>query len=197
MKEVRGTAGYAESLELFYQTSLSLPFNEVCKDFLPFLPPQGASVLDVGCGVGQNAAALADLGFNVTTEPDETLLNKAKSSFHDKNINWYGDSLPLLSSINNKFDFVFLEGVWHHLDATEQVIATKALAQRLNNDGMCAISLRNGPAGVGRCVFPTNSTATLAQFESLGLKCKLHLQNKASLLPKKSAVRWSRIVVQK
>jgi len=61
-----GTEGYDRFVPLFIQSSQSLDFDLVCKDFIAFLPSKNAKILDLGAGAGQHSAALDKRGFNVT-----------------------------------------------------------------------------------------------------------------------------------
>ncbi|MEM7358948.1 MAG: class I SAM-dependent methyltransferase [Pseudomonadota bacterium] len=198
---VKGTKGYERSITRFIEISQGLDFNEVCKDFIPFLPPKPARVLDAGSGAGQNAASLADLGFSVTAiEPMPEFLEAAKTAYKDKAVRWLDGSLPdivCLGAGDNQFDFVLIDGVWHHLNEAERDSAVISLSELIKQGGRCALSLRNGPAGLGLRVFPTDSGTTVESFARHGFDCVLHLKNQESILPNKENVKWSRIVLQK
>ena len=209
-EKIKGVEGYDKFIPLFVESCQSLDFHIVCKDFIPFLPNTGAKVLDAGAGAGQNAAALAELGYNVTAvEPMQAFIDAAKETYQGSTvgtkINWLNGSLPNLDCLglessdtaDNKFDLVLIEGVWHHLNDIERAQAIVKLSSIINLKGICAISLRNGPAGMGTRVFKTDAEHTIELFKQYGFECVLNLKDQASILPHKEAVKWSRIVVKK
>jgi len=196
-----GTQGYDIFTDLFIESSQALDFHEACKDFLSFLPTSPANILDIGAGAGQNAAALAKLGHKVTAiEPMPEFLSSAQTTYKDLNVKWLNDSLPELTCISPNdpyFDFVLINAVWHHLNDVEREFAATRLSTLIKPEGRCAISLRNGPAGMGTRVYPTNSDSTIQQFKAKGFNCILHLQDQPSVYRHKKDVNWSRIVLQK
>lgn len=198
---VRGTQGYRNSINRFVQISQSLNFFEVCKDFVGFLPAIPARILDVGSGAGQNAAALADMNFSVTAvEPIIDLLHASQQKYKNRTITWLNCSLPLLDCLVDKherFDFILVESVWHHLNEAERSMSMNRFAALLNRGAKVAISMRDGPAGMGTCVYPTNASHTIKQFENMGFTCILFLKNQPSMLKNKENVIWSRVVLQK
>jgi 2-polyprenyl-3-methyl-5-hydroxy-6-metoxy-1,4-benzoquinol methylase len=196
-----GTEGYEKFVPLFIQSSQNLDFNLVCKDFVDFLPSKNSNILDLGAGAGQNSAALDKLGFNVTAiEPMIEFLNAAMFKYRETSIKWLHGSLPDITCLDadkETFDFVLIDAVWHHLCQDERDIATARISSLINKNGRCAISLRNGPSGMGTRVFPTNSDNTINLFESYGFKCIFSLSNQPSILPHKDKVKWHRIVLEK
>lgn len=196
-----GTEGYERFIPLFIESSQSLDFHVVCKDFIDFLPSKNANVLDLGSGAGQNSAALAKLGFKVTAvEPMHEFLQAAIHTYTSPLIEWFNDSLPNISCLDShegKFDFVLIDAVWHHLTEVERQLAVQKISTLVKTKGRCAISLRNGPSGIGTKVFPTNSNDTIKLFEEVGFRCIYQLRNQASVLPHKERVKWTRIVLEK
>lgn len=201
MGKVAGTEGYEKDVDAFAEASFELKFADINKEFLEYLPKVPARALDVGCGVGQNAAALAEFGFQVVAvEPLNEFLSLAKSKFSGHGISWYNDHLPTLSQIPEnigRFDLVLADGVFHHLDEQEQRVSISRFAQLLNVGGVCTISLRNGPAGAGKHIFPTNSDALVKHANDLGLEVLLHLKRQPSKMKNKPKVHWDRIVLKK
>lgn len=195
-----GVEGYERDVARFVASSQQLNFHETNRAFLPFLTAAPAAVLDAGAGAGQNAAALAKLGHRVTAvEPMADFLAAAKATYRDLPVDWRGDSLPQLASLEGSppFDFVLADGVWHHLSDAERGSAFVRLAALMNPGGRLAISLRNGPAGMGVRVFPTDVERTLAQAAEPGLRCVFRLENQPSLFAHKPDVRWARVVFEK
>ncbi|TQV88232.1 class I SAM-dependent methyltransferase [Aliikangiella coralliicola] len=198
---VAGTEGYDRFIPLFIQASQSLDFIEACADFIPFLPPEPARVLDIGSGAGQNASALAEMGFNVTAvEPMQAFLDAAKNTYQNVPVRWFKDCLPHLDCLaceSDKFDFILINSVWHHLDEIECEQAIHRLSTIVKKGGKCAISLRNGPAGMGTRVYPTDVELTVRQFQENDFECLLILENQPSILKSKDSVKWSKVVVRK
>ena len=197
----QGTEGYERNAPQFIEACQTLDFELICKDLLELLPPPKSSVLDVGAGAGQNAAALDKLGFDVTAiEPWDEFRVAAQRTSAGTSIKWLPFSLPeliCLESGANKFDFVLIEGVWHHLDEIERAQSAAQISRSVYQGGTCAISLRNGPAGLGTRVFPTGTDATVRLFKRQGFECIFRLDNIDSILPNKEDVKWSRVVFQK
>ena len=201
MSAVPGTKGYEKVIEAFSQVSSSLEFADVNRDFLHLLPAPPANVLDAGAGVGQNSAAMSELGhFVVAVEPLEEFLVIARANYSHLNIEWINDSLPSLNSLGSKdkkFDFILLAGVWHHLCVVERRECIQRFAHVINPGGICAISLRNGPAGAGKHVFPVSCVELADYATEFGFKVVLQIENQVSKLPNKSDVMWSRVALEK
>lgn len=201
MTMVAGTEGYRDHAQRFIEACQHLNFSEVCKDYLPFLPERTARILDVGSGAGQNAAALAEMGFSVTAvEPIGAFRRAAQRTYEGYAVQWLDGDLPELACLNEsaeEFDFVLAEGVWHHLNDAERVDTAARISDILKPDGKCAMSLRNGPPGVGSCVYPVDPVSTIDLFEGCGFQCVFNRENINSALPGKENVTWSRVVFKK
>lgn len=197
-----GIEGYERHISRFIETSQALDFQIVCRDFVEYLPPEKSHVLDVGAGAGQNAAALDDLGFHVTAiEPMQEFRIAAQNFYKALSVKWLAGSLPHLSILDSadahKFEFVLIEGVWYHLNDKEREQAAARISSIVKRNGKCAISLRNGPAGMGTRMFPTDPMQTSELFKKYGFDCIFMAKNQDSILPNKENVKWSRIVLQK
>jgi 2-polyprenyl-3-methyl-5-hydroxy-6-metoxy-1,4-benzoquinol methylase len=197
---ISGTKGYEKYISLFIESCQALSFHDVCNDFLNFLPPTPARILDVGAGAGQNAAALADMGYYVTAvEPMTEFLNAARRQYPHASISWVDDSLPMLRGLDKEdtFDFILLTGVWHHLNDAQRATAIKRLSSLLKTGGRCALSLRNGPAGLGTCVYPTDVDTTIQTFKVWHFNVILCLKDQPSIINNKESVTWARLVLEK
>ncbi|RBP53682.1 class I SAM-dependent methyltransferase [Arenicella xantha] len=198
---VAGTKGYEKVVEAFTEASFNLDFEEISSDFLQFLPQAPARVLDAGSGVGQNSAALAKLGHSVVSvEPLNEFLQIAKSKYQGLDITWINDSLPRLNKVDvcaGLFDFVLIDGVWHHLSIEERRHCIRRLAEIVNIEGICAISLRNGPAGAGTHVFSTCNDELATYANEYGFQIVLLLENQSSKMQNKPNVIWSRVALKK
>lgn len=90
--------------------------------------PDGATILDAGCGVGDFSIKLARHGFNVSAidfSPhalEEAGVRVQKSALSDK-INLRQDNLLDLQIPDNQFDYVFCWGVLMHIHDVETAIA--------------------------------------------------------------------------
>ncbi|WP_340681134.1 class I SAM-dependent methyltransferase [Paraglaciecola sp.] len=201
MSLVLGTKGYETVIEAFTESSCKLNFEEINADFLQFLPHVPALVLDAGSGVGQNSAALAERGYSVVSvEPLNDFHQIAKSTYKDMDITWINDSLPKLEKVDvseGLFDFVLIDGVWHHLSMLERRECIQRLAAIINVGGVCAISLRNGPAGAGKHIFSTCNDELVDYANEFGFQVILLLENQSSKIPNKPNVMWSRIALKK
>lgn len=197
---VPGTEGYEQFAEQFIKSSQALKFEQVHGKFLPYLPAAPARVLDLAAGAGQNAAALAGLGHNVTAvEPLAALLDAAKTTYAGQSVSWLQGSLPSLDCLAGKessFDFILLAAVWHHLDEAEQDAALRRVVQLLSQGGRLAMTLRNGPAGVGSRVFETCADSTVELARNLGLRCMLDLRGQKSFMSGKEEVTWGWLVFE-
>lgn len=201
MDKVLGIAGYARVVDAFITASRALDFAVVNAPYLSFLPKASGQVLDVGAGAGQNAAALARVGHQVVAiEPMDEFRAAARQAYPDLTITWIDDILPHLAKLDaatTPFDIILLQAVWHHLDTGERAMAMARLADLLADGGVCAISLRHGPAGVGHHVFPTDGQQTAELAEACGLAVVLHLADCASVMANKSDVRWTHMAFRK
>ncbi|MBO2621146.1 class I SAM-dependent methyltransferase [Shewanella algae] len=201
LSNVLGTRGYEKVVESFTEASLVLDFKEVNRDFLHLLPKSPAKVLDAGSGVGQNSAALSEEGYSVVAiEPLQEFLDIAKNQFSHLNVEWINDSLPDMKTIlgnKEKFDFILMDGVWHHLSNDERRECIYNFSRITHKGGICAISLRNGPAGAGSHIFPApvNEIAELAK--EYGFKVVLQKEGQKSKMPNKPNVIWSRVALEK
>lgn len=198
---VKGTRGYADSIRKFIDATVSLPFEILHQDFLKYFPESPGRILDLGAGIGRDAFVLAQKGHSVlAVEPSEELRNAGRKLYSSPLLEWTNDSLPNLQTLQDRseeFDFILGSGIWHHLSPEEQLLSLEKVSGLLAPNGIFALSLRHGPAGVGTTVFPPNGPETILYAEKLGLTTILFLENCASLLPNKQDVIWTKIVFQK
>lgn len=196
-----GTEGYERFIPLFIESAQALDFHQSCKDYINFLPFGPANVLDIGSGAGQNAAALASLGYRVTAvEPMSEFLNAALNTYEALSVRWLQGDLPELDCLKSQdelFDFVLIEGVWHHLNEEERAVATACLSSIIKPEGRCAISLRNGPPGMGTRVYPTDLSSTINAFSSFGFEVLFYVENLPSIFDFKEDIKWARVVLEK
>lgn len=187
LSNVLGTRGYEKVVESFTEASLVLDFKEVNRDFLHLLPKSPAKVLDAGSGVGQNSAALSEEGYSVVAiEPLQEFLDIAKNQFSHLNVEWINDSLPDMKTIlgnKEKFDFILMDGVWHHLSNDERRECIYNFSRITHKGGICAISLRNGPAGAGSHIFQHLSMKLQSWPKNMDLKLSYKKKGKRVKCP--------------
>ncbi len=198
MFQISGTTGYSEAAELFIEVSRKTDFTKLHQAFINFIPSKPSRILDVGAGIGRDASALSDMGHEViAVEPLSEFRNAGKKHYHTSHIEWLDDSLPELSQLNYHFDFVLASAVWHHLNVGEQEQAMMRIAQLLNPEGLFALSLRHGLAGVGTHIFPTDGQRTVETAKACGLTDLLHLKDQPSVISRKKDVTWTKLVFRK
>jgi 2-polyprenyl-3-methyl-5-hydroxy-6-metoxy-1,4-benzoquinol methylase len=105
--------------------------------------------------------------------------------------------LACLNPHDEIFDFVLIEGVWHHLNEEERAVSIACLSSIIKPGGRCAISLRNGPPGMGTRVYPTDVSSTINAFASFGFEAVFYVENQPSIFDFKENVKWARVVLQK
>lgn len=199
-QRIPGTIGYDDAVQSFIDATLALSFKELHADFLPFFPSVTGRVLDIGAGIGRDASVFAQAGHSVAAiEPLEAFREAGKRLYASTAIEWIADALPeltLLDQATAPFDLILVSGVWHHLNAAEQHRAMQRIAGLLSPKGVLALTLRNGPAGAGTHVFPTDGKQTVEIAEAFGLTTLLLLENQPSLMKNKEQVSWTKLVFQ-
>lgn len=201
MFKENGVKGYARVVDQFIDATEAVDFYELHKPFLDFIPAKSSRVLDVGAGVGRDAAVLASMGHSVVAvEPMPNFLAVAKELHNSQNIEWVDDALPMLTKFGempNQFHFVLASAVWHHIDDTERKLAMSRISQLLCPGGVFALSLRNGPVGGGTHIFTTDGRLTIEIAKAVGFKTLLNLPNQASIIAGKDDVVWTKLVFQR
>ena len=201
MINVKGATGYSASVQQFIRATDAIKFENLHRPYLEFIPTQSSRILDVGAGVGRDASVLASMGHEVVAvEPVPEFLEAAKK-FHDSaKIQWVNDSLPDLKRLGEKkdqFDFILASAVWHHLNESERVNSFRRIAELIRSGSIFALSLRNGPAGVGTHIFPTDFQQTIDLALDLGFEEVITLTDQPSLIAGKTNVKWSKLAFKK
>ncbi len=149
---------YSDRAEEFTASYESLTFEQVHQQVLDLIPHKGSAVLDVGAGSGRDAAWLAQRGCNVVAvEPAQGMLDKARKSHPEPEINWVQDSLPNLTEtikLGLSFELILLSAVWMHIGPNEKQRAFRKLSALLRPGGMLIITLRTGEFSDGRQSYP-------------------------------------------
>ncbi|MDR3100269.1 MAG: methyltransferase domain-containing protein, partial [Paraburkholderia sp.] len=161
---VSGTQGYAENAQALIEQWRDISFAEHHESIMHLVPARPSCVLDVGAGIGTDAAALAAMGHTVVAvEPVDALRVAGLSQHPSARIEWLDDSLPdlaLLRSGRKEFDFMMLSAVWMHLDEPERRRAMPNLAALLRDGATLVMSLRHGPVPEGRRMFDVSAQET-------------------------------------
>lgn len=118
--DISGTEGYAENAPALVEQWKSIAFAEHHAPVLRLIPAGPSDVLDIGAGIGTDAAAFAAMGHRVVAvEPVDQLRAAAVALHSSPRIEWIDDGLPgldVLRSRQRTFDLVMLTAVWMHLD---------------------------------------------------------------------------------
>ena len=201
MDVVKGTEGYSAVVQGFIAATHTVSFETLHAPYLDQIPVPPSHVLDVGAGIGRDASVLASMGHQVVAvEPTPEFLAAAKELHGSQDIQWIDGALPDLKALGvteDRFDFILVSGVWHHLNDHERAIAMPRLAGMLRPGGVIAMSLRNGPAGAGTYVFPTDHEETIEAANSCGLEPVVVTAGLPSLMPGKPEVVWSKLAFKR
>jgi len=145
----------------------SLDFKVTHGWLLDILPAGRGLILDVGAGSGRDAAALADMGYEVVAvEPSSSMLREGAMRHADTRIRWLDDRLPALDATHRTglaFDLILLSGVWQHVSPADRPRAFRKLVRLLKPGGVLAITLRMGAAAPEREMYQVSQ----AEIESL------------------------------
>lgn len=122
----------------------ALDREKVHADLLGHLPEgRTLDVLDIGAGSGADANMFAEKGHRVVAaEPAEGLLNLAKETFTNKNIEWNADVLPELKEAGRdgrRFDVITAVGVLQYVDKDLRGKSLKTIFSLTAKDGVIEI----------------------------------------------------------
>lgn len=195
---VSGTEGYAQQAEALIERWRTLSFADRHRPILDWIPQTPSRIVDIGAGIGTDAAALAAMGHTVlAVEPVDALRNAARELHMSARIEWLDDSLPDLAVLKAKratFDAVMLTAVWMHLDARQRQRAMPRVASLLRDGGVLIMSLRHGPVPTGRRMFDVtpDETNRLANEHGLRLVRELHTSS-VQQANRDGGVTWTRL----
>lgn len=186
---------YNDNAQKLVQQYNSLSFEQVHPIVLKLLPTSG-SVLDVGCGSGRDASALANLGFSVTAvDPSHKMLESA-SLLHNQ-VNWVQDQLPNLNSVialQQTFDFILLSAVWMHIELEDRENAFKTLSTLLSKNGKMVIYLRHGKFTDERKELPVSFNELYSLALKFGLTATL-LDGQSDDVLNRNEVSWQQVLI--
>ncbi|WP_108462584.1 transposase [Devosia naphthalenivorans] len=165
--EVAGTEGYGEHAVELVESWQQLSFTDRPKQVLQLFPQRPSLIIDIGAGIGVDAAGLAARGHKVAAvEPVAALRESGRQLHPSQSIEWVTNALPSLGTLMPRagtFDLVLLSAVWMHLDEGERRRGMGRVCALLRENGRIIMSLRHGPVPDGRRMFPvTHLTERLA-----------------------------------
>lgn len=111
-----------------------------------------SKVLDLCCGAGSNTVYLAEQGFSVTTldiSDKAVVYAKSKADEAEVGIDFLVGSFLSLPFRNQKFDFAFDFGCFHHVAAEKRTAFIEGIYRVLKPKGtyfLVCFSYKNGPA---------------------------------------------------
>jgi len=150
---VRGAEGYAENAQSLIEQWQDISFQEHHESILHLVPTFPSSILDVGAGIGTDAAAFAALGHSVVAvEPVDALRVAGVRQHSSLRIEWLDDSLPdlaILRTRQKEFDCVMLSAVWMHLDEDERRRAIPNVSALMCDGSVLVIHVLTARSGSG------------------------------------------------
>jgi SAM-dependent methyltransferase len=200
---VSGTEGYAENAPSLIARWQCISFAQQHGPVLHLIPDAPSRILDVGSGVGVDAAALAALGHSVVAVEPVDELRAAGIELHPLcNVEWLDDSLPELDVLRSRretFDVVMLTAVWMHLDEAQRRRAMQTVSSLLREGGVLIMSLRHGPVPQGRRMFEVSASETiqLASVHALRTVLELRKQQSTQEANRRMGVTWTRLAFQR
>ncbi|KUZ11683.1 SAM-dependent methyltransferase [Burkholderia diffusa] len=199
---VSGTEGYAENAPLLIEQWRDISFAEHHASIMHLVPMAPSCILDVGAGIGTDAAAFATMGHSVVAvEPVDALRVAGMRQHPSPRIDWLDDSLPdlaILRSRRNEFHFVMLSAVWMHLDERERRRAMPNVSALLCDGAVLVMSLRHGPVPAGRRMFDVSAAETMQLANANGLRTVMNVQTESSQRGnRRMGVTWSRLAFAK
>ncbi|HEY2025308.1 class I SAM-dependent methyltransferase [Paraburkholderia sp.] len=200
--DTSGTEGYAERADALIEQWRTISFADRHAPILRWIPQAPSRIVDIGAGIGTDAAGLAALGHTVlAVEPVDAFRDAARELHPSPRIEWLDDSLPDLAALvarRDSFDVVMLSAVWMHLDAAQRDRAMRRVAALLREGGVSIMSLRHGPVPAGRRMFDVTAEETIGLALAHGLRLVRDLRT-SSVQPANRAngVTWTRLVFEK
>lgn len=195
---VSGTEGYAEAAGELVESWKKISFAEHHRSILHLIPAAPASILDIGAGIGTDAAAFAATGHRVVAvEPTDELRTPGMALHSSSRIEWLNDSLPGLAVVlarGEAFDVIMLTAVWMHLDEHQRRHAMPRVASLMRDGGVMIMSLRHGPVPPGRRMFVVSGDETIRLARAEGLHLLLNVRAESVQTRNRWAgVTWTRL----
>jgi protein-L-isoaspartate O-methyltransferase len=200
--DVPGTEGYAEYAGALANDWRKISFRDLHQPVLHLIPTAPSRILDVGAGMGRDAAALASMGHSVVAvEPVDELRAAAINFYPASSVVWLDDSLPELRLVRERahtFTVVMVTAVWMHLDEAQRRRGMDTLSDLLDEGGLVIMSLRHGPVSTGRRMFDVSAADTIRLAEAHNLQLLLNVCSDSVQQTNRSmGVTWARLVFRK
>lgn len=200
MNQIRvpGTEGYVEHAAGLVPNWQKLSFTDKPEQVLALIPTAPSLVLDIGAGIGVDAAGLAATGHRVVAvEPVDGLREPGRLLHPSPAIEWVADGLPELAVLMaqpREFDLIMISAVWMHLNEPERRAALPRIAGMLRPAGRLILSLRHGPVPEGRRMFEVSAAETVELAAALGLRSILNLETQSvQQANRANGVTWSHL----
>ncbi|WP_213226369.1 bifunctional 2-polyprenyl-6-hydroxyphenol methylase/3-demethylubiquinol 3-O-methyltransferase UbiG [Caballeronia sp. NK8] len=199
---VLGTEGYAQHAEVLASAWQGIRFEDHHRPVLHLIPDAPSRILDVGAGMGRDAAAFASMGHAVlAVEPVDELRAAARNLYPNSSVVWLDDSLPDLCLVCKRastFDVVMVTAVWMHLDEVQRRRGMSTIYDLLIDGGVVILSLRHGPCPEGRRMFDVSAAETIELAEGLRLKLLLNVPSGSVQQGNRTmGVTWTRLAFGK
>ena len=146
-----------DSVAYDYDKLFSAPSCHI-KDLLRYVEKESA-ILDLGCGAGNNAVYLSNLGYNVTgIDASDNMLAIAKSK--KSNAKFIHGDVHRLNFNDNSFNCVILSYILCHLTNNDIADCLARLMHILTHNGVLFIELFTGVLGEITITEPLNNALT-------------------------------------
>jgi SAM-dependent methyltransferase len=113
--------------------------SKITRHFKNLNSPNNFRILELGCGVGNNVIALAQIGFDVTgVDFSESAINKAKLRAQEKNVqvDLFIAAIEDFDASVESFDVVFDRGAFVCLSSTQIVKSLQKVSRYLKPGGL-------------------------------------------------------------
>ncbi len=146
-----------DSIAADYDKMFSAP-SEHISELLKYLGQESA-ILDLGCGAGNNAVYLSNLGYNVTgIDTSDNMLAIAQSK--KSNAKFIQGDIHRLNFNDNSFNCVILSYILCHLTNNDIAGCLARLTHILTHNGVLFIELFTGVLGEITITEPLNNALT-------------------------------------
>lgn len=181
----------------YYQTEnlFGEPYPELIEFFADF--PKKGKVLDLGCGQGRDAIALARLGYSVTgIDSSKVGIGQMNQIGQDENLNLVGqvDDICAFDQFN-EFDIILLDSMFHFAkkDKEKEVTLIKKIVSEIKTGSLVVVCIQDTGDKVQILNQAIDYVEQLKRLADKSFKYIFH--DKAS--GHKSETKYSIVVVQK
>jgi cyclopropane fatty-acyl-phospholipid synthase-like methyltransferase len=95
---------------------------------------QPCKTIDIGCGLGNYSHYLVERGFEIlAVDFSAEAIKAAQKLYQDRNLRFKVHSALDLSSLNEKFDFIFEVSLLHHIKPEERDMYVREIVAVANN----------------------------------------------------------------